>query len=487
MLRGHTDIVLSCDASTDGAYIVTGGKDTSVRAWSRREEGNYECVGVGQEGGHASEVTCVSLRSQDSGLLFCSGGMDEALRMWTVPKQKSTGVATLHPVCGVDGSHQGSVHCVAFSPNGEYVASGGKDKAVCLWTVQRQGKKLVRKASLLGHKRAINCIAFSEADRVLASASNDGTIRIWALATGSCARTLQVDKSAILQISFFNQGTQVASSSVDGLIRVWAVSTGECITTVDAHEDKVWALSVVEQAGRTYFISGGADSTIVVAEDYTAEETERLRQERKQTVQLEQELSNQLREGNYSKAFTLALQLKHTRHLKQVLSVWLTRGGEQAEAEIATTVGELSAESREKLLECSRDWMANARTCHIASVVVHGLLQQFHPSKLVDMSELQYVLEALISYSRRHVARISQQVQQLHYVDYVCRRVAPPDALLFDAPQLPAAIVEDVHPTLEEATPVVAHNEPDPAAHEPPATPVDVPKSTTKKRRRQEK
>lgn len=59
-----------------------------------------------------------------------------------------------------------------------YLASGGKDKAICVWS--RDDYTLIRK--LLKHKANVTCLCFSPDKKHLASASYDGTVCVWNMA-----------------------------------------------------------------------------------------------------------------------------------------------------------------------------------------------------------------------------------------------------------------------------------------------------------------
>jgi WD40 repeat protein len=71
--------------------------------------------------------------------------------------------------------HTYRVNSVEFSPGGDLIASGARDKIVKLWDPDSG----VALADLEGHDEGVNSVAFSPDGSMIASGSDDGTIIIW--------------------------------------------------------------------------------------------------------------------------------------------------------------------------------------------------------------------------------------------------------------------------------------------------------------------
>ena len=77
----------------------------------------------------------------------------------------------------LEDAHKGSVLSVAFSPDGQSLASASRDNTIKLWDV-RTGKE---RASLKGHSVMVWSVAFSPDGKTLAWGDHDTTVRLWAV------------------------------------------------------------------------------------------------------------------------------------------------------------------------------------------------------------------------------------------------------------------------------------------------------------------
>jgi WD40 repeat protein len=80
-----------------------------------------------------------------------------------------------------DQTEAGGLLCVAISADGKWVAGGGIDHAVHVWSAET----LQHLVSYLGHDGEICGVAFSPDGKTIASGSLDGTVKIWDFASAS--------------------------------------------------------------------------------------------------------------------------------------------------------------------------------------------------------------------------------------------------------------------------------------------------------------
>src|SRR4051812_31836481 len=113
--------------------------------------------------------------------------------------------------------HGYGVVSVAFSPDGNTLASGGFDRGVKLWGVE-DGREW---ATLDGHEGWVAAVAFSPDGSILATGSHDQTIKLWDAGLGRELATLRGHTGNVYTVAFSPDGATIASGSLDGTVRLW--------------------------------------------------------------------------------------------------------------------------------------------------------------------------------------------------------------------------------------------------------------------------
>ena len=186
---------------------------------------------------------------QQKGLLF----LEHLLRQIDL-SPNLIGVAT-RPLKAIFAGHTGYVWSVAFSPDGQTLASGSWDQTIQLWDPQTEQLK----ATLTGHTTDINSIAFSPDGQTLASGSAGKTVHLWNAQTGKLKRTLREHAELIASIAFSPDGQTLASGSADKTIRLWNTRTGK-YKIIHTGQERITSIAFSPD-GKT-LASGSADQTI---------------------------------------------------------------------------------------------------------------------------------------------------------------------------------------------------------------------------------
>ena len=72
--------------------------------------------------------------------------------------------------------HKAEITCLAFTPNGNYLATGSYDETIIIWNVQDKFKNIAR---LTIKNDWITCLSFSSDSSTLAAGSSLGYVKFW--------------------------------------------------------------------------------------------------------------------------------------------------------------------------------------------------------------------------------------------------------------------------------------------------------------------
>jgi len=235
--KGYSGTVYSIAISPDGKTIISGNSDGTIKIWDLP---TGELIRTLDE--HSSFISSLAMSSD--GQIIATGSGDNTIKVWIL----HTG-QLLYTLAE-------SVNCAAICPDRKILASG--DRIIKIWHLPTG--ELIR--TLSGHSRRVNSLAFSSDGQLLASGSSDRTIRIWNLHTGKLLRTIRGHSGAVIDVIISSDEKTLASVSYDSSIKIWNLHTGELQYTLTRHSGNVFCLAFSSDG--QLLASGSKDTTIKI-------------------------------------------------------------------------------------------------------------------------------------------------------------------------------------------------------------------------------
>lgn len=131
--------------------------------------------------------------------------------------------------------HIDSVQAVAWSPDGELIATASEDRTTKIW--QRNGALVT---NLQGHKGRIWAVDWSHDGRLIATASDDKRVKIWNR-KGELVTTLKGHTAPVYAV-VFSRNNIIATGGQDNTVKLWN-SEGQLLRTLQGQNSEVWWLT----------------------------------------------------------------------------------------------------------------------------------------------------------------------------------------------------------------------------------------------------
>jgi WD40 repeat protein len=207
-------------------------------------------------GDHPLAIASVrSLAFSPTGEYLASGSQDQGVRVWAV--------ATGHCLATWQG-HRTAVTALAFSPQGDRLASGDSEGQLRLWYLPTDddswGQQAGGQSLIATRGQPIQTLAFSPQGNWLASGGDAPQITVWDLQADCPYLSLTGHRDRILTLAISPESQILASASADRTVRLWDLTNGECLRCYTDHPGLVWSIAFSPD-GR-WFATGSEDRTL---------------------------------------------------------------------------------------------------------------------------------------------------------------------------------------------------------------------------------
>jgi serine/threonine protein kinase len=202
-------------------------------------------VDLSTDDSHGSKIYALAFST--NGQLLASASADQKIRLWNTDKWSL--------MYTFDGHHQ-SVTSLGFLPNSEILVSAGADRSIRFWdTTKKQSIKVMSDV----HSATIHQLAIT--NRYIASASADHTIKLQDLQT-SHSQLLTGHSDTVLTVAISPNNQWLASGSIDRTIRIWHLPSGQLAQILPDFSSAVKALAFSPDGAK--LVGGSWDKTIKI-------------------------------------------------------------------------------------------------------------------------------------------------------------------------------------------------------------------------------
>ena len=226
-LIAHASDVNSAAFSRDGAHVLTGSKDGTLKLWDIATTRLVRTFA-----GHKGDITAVAL--SPDGTRALSGSKDKTIRLWEVATGRL--IRTIYAHLDATG---GEVSSVAFSPDGKRLLSSSRGEAAAkLWDAE--SGRLVRmfqhsKGSL---RAGVTSAVFSpDGTRMATGGAGDKIVNLWNTDTGQLVQAFGEAPPTFIyraQLAFSPDGARLLVGD-NKTLQLWDAAKGTLIHTLGAH------------------------------------------------------------------------------------------------------------------------------------------------------------------------------------------------------------------------------------------------------------
>ncbi|KFY45278.1 hypothetical protein V494_01033 [Pseudogymnoascus sp. VKM F-4513 (FW-928)] len=273
LLVGHTDTVnvVKFMESTAGLLLLSGSVDKTIRVWrASANGGDFKCIQILEQ--HEGSINCIAVSPNSN--IVASGSADATFKIWEFDVEIQNFVL----VQSISTKPRFFSLALALSPlngvPGSYIlAVAGTSPIVQLYVADPAPKASLEfrlKATLTGHEGWIRSLAFTnetdkpESDLLLSSASQDKYIRLWRIHQGKelpAVAAAGADPAA---------GAFLPGKSLSNKAHKFVAGSEDYSATFEAlllgHEDWIYSTAWKRRENTLQLLSASADNSLSIWE-----------------------------------------------------------------------------------------------------------------------------------------------------------------------------------------------------------------------------
>ncbi|MEO2036757.1 MAG: WD40 repeat domain-containing protein [Planctomycetaceae bacterium] len=170
------------------------------------------------------EIPLTTCRIDPTGRFVFAGAEDFNVYRWEIDGvQESKTTLT---------GHQSWVRSMDFSPDGQWLYTGGYDHRIGVWRATDPVPVCGRLID--AHKGWVRWVRVNHSGQLLASCGNDHLVKVWALPEFELVHELKGHERFPYAAEFHPDGRRLVSFDLMGMIREWDLDTGKPLRSLEA-------------------------------------------------------------------------------------------------------------------------------------------------------------------------------------------------------------------------------------------------------------
>lgn len=151
------------------------------------------------------------------------------------------------------------VTAACFNPTGDWIALGsGRRGQLVVWEWQSESFVLKQQ----GHANNMACLAYSPDGANLVTGGDDGKVKLWNTGNGFCFVTFTDHAAGVAAVAFTQNGKAILSASLDGTVRAYDLKRYRNFKTLTAPRAVQFASLAVDTSGEV--VCAGSQDTFEV-------------------------------------------------------------------------------------------------------------------------------------------------------------------------------------------------------------------------------